>query len=455
MNPELRRNLWLEITPQRLLAMPAILLLIFAGAWLLDGRALSTFTVSASIVAYLLIAVVWGARLSAESFSEELEQGTWDGQRVSGLSARAMVWGKLLGGAAFTWYGGVICLLMYVAASWDRLGAGVVGLTLITLLSLTLAALALSLLGALAWWRKQRSTRVRHTRVLYAVLLLLLFFIHGFGALQDLAAGRIPSVIWYGRMLPGLPFYALSSLVFAGWSVFGVHRLMSAELQYRNGPLAWIMFLLFVTAYAGGWLYTGAVASHLPLIGFRLSPPLLQLALGGALCSTLVYLTVLYEPKDWLRLRRLSQLWQHNRHRALQDLPLWMSTLALTAIFAVAFCALALLQLPLSEGIAVLAGTANLLCFLLRDLFLILWLNGTPTPTRRADSAAVLYLAVLYLLLPALLIVAHLPMLTGLFNPFAAYNQPVWLAAGMFELAAMLDLTRRRRRALKLVRRVD
>lgn len=455
MNPELRRNLWLEITPQRLLAMPAILLLIFAGAWLLDGHALSTFTSSAAIIAYLLIAVIWGARLSAASLSEELEQGTWDGQRVSGLSAQAMVWGKLLGGAAFTWYGGLLCLLVYVWASWHTLGAGVLSLVLVILLSLALAVLALSLLSSLALWRKQRTPSMRQTRAVYGLLLLLLFFIHGFSALKNLASGHIAPVIWYDHMLPGLPFYALSSLVFAGWSVFGAQRLMRAELQYRNGPLAWVLFLLFLTLYAGGWLYSGTPDSRLPLIGFKLSPQLLQLALGGVLCASLVYLTVLYEPKDWLRLRRLSQLWQHNRRRALQDLPLWISTLGLTVLFAVGFCALALLQLPLSESIAVLAGTANLLCFLLRDLLLILWLNGTPTPPRRADSAAVLYLAVLYLLLPALLLVAHLTVLDGLFNPMAAYSQPVWLAAGVFELAAMLDLTRRRRRALRLAQAIS
>ena len=452
MNPELLRNLWLEITPQRLLAMPAILGLIFAGAWLLDGHVLSAFSISAAIIGYLLIAVVWGARLAAESLTEEFEQGTWDSQRVSGLSAHAIVWGKLLGGSAFAWYGGALCLLMYVWASWRGLGAATVGLILLTLLSLALTAQALSLLSTLALWRKRRSPQIRQTRTIYSALLVLLLFTHGFGIVHGLAIGRVAPVVWYSNSLPGLPFFALSSVVFAAWAVYGANRLMRSELQYRNGPLPWILFLLFLIVYAGGWLYTGRGPLVLPIIAFKLAPDLLQLALGAALCGAMVYLTVLYEPKDWLRLRRLSHLWHQNRLRAVQDTPLWVSSLGLAILFAIAFCVRTLMSEPLSDGIAVLAGTANLLCFLGRDLLLVLWLNGAPGAPRRADSAAILYLAVLYALLPALLLIAHLSALTGLFNPVVAFLQPVWLVAGVFELTAMLDLTRRRRRALQLLR---
>lgn len=452
MNPELLRNLWLEITPQRLLAMPVILALIFAGAWLLDGHMAAAFTVSAAVIAYLLIAVVWGARLAAESLTEEFEQGTWDGQRVSGLSARAIVWGKLLGGSAFAWYGGALCLLVYVWASWRALGAGVVGLILLTLLSLALTAQALSLLSTLALWRKRRSPQIRQTRTIYSALLVLLLFTHGFGVLHGLAVGRVPPVVWYGHVLPGLPFFALSSVVFAAWTVYGAHRLMRGDLQYRNGPLPWTVFLLFLIAYTGGWLYSGPGDIAIPMIGFKLAPELMQLALAAALCGAMVYLTVLYEPKDWLRLHRLSVMWHQSRLRALQETPLWLSSLVLTVLFAIALCVRTLLEQPPSDCIAVLAGTTNLLCFLGRDLLLILWLNGAPDAPRRADSAAILYLAVLYLLLPALLLVAHLPALTGLFNPLVAFLQPVWLVAGVFELTAMLDLTRRRRRNLQSLR---
>ena len=42
--------------------------------------------------------------------AEEVGGGTWEGQRMSGLSAWSMSWGKLFGGAVFPWYCGLICL---------------------------------------------------------------------------------------------------------------------------------------------------------------------------------------------------------------------------------------------------------------------------------------------------------------------------------------------------------
>ena len=62
MNPELVRNLWLEITPQRLVATPAVLGLIFAVAFTAAG------TDALRTTAWWMglgLGVIWGARQAA------------------------------------------------------------------------------------------------------------------------------------------------------------------------------------------------------------------------------------------------------------------------------------------------------------------------------------------------------------------------------------------------------
>lgn len=436
MNPELRRNLWLEVTAQRLLATPAILLLVFAGSWLLDQRTLGLWTRNAALAAYLVITVVWGAKTCSAAFTAELEEGTWDSQRGSGLSAWSMTWGKLLGGAAMGWYGGLLCLLVYVASS-AGLGAAHLAWALLALIGFGIAIQATALLGALAQWRKRRLPRVQRSRAVLNIVLILLVLFVGVHGLPIFGGAILTPLHWYGHLWPGLPFIAISAVTLAGWATLGAWRLMRAELQYQDVPWAWAAFLLFLTGYLGGWIHAPGVFPRIDFPGLRLPPALPALGLGGLLCGAATYLTIFHEPKDWLRLRRLALRWRNDRRRALHSLPLWLVSILLTAAFAIVFCATALLGLPLHNGLALLAGSVTLLCFLLRDILLVLWLNGGDPPSRRADGAAIVYLVVLYLLLPSLLITAHLGEFDGLFNPLVAFVRPAWVAAGVIEAALM------------------
>jgi hypothetical protein len=108
MNPELRRLLWLEAAPGRLVLVPSVLGLLLAAVTLADGRD------SAAETAYWAagaIGVVWGPRLAAQSLLAEIAGNTWDGQRTSALSAWQMTFGKLAGATAVAWYGFVLAML--------------------------------------------------------------------------------------------------------------------------------------------------------------------------------------------------------------------------------------------------------------------------------------------------------------------------------------------------------
>ena len=119
MNPELKRNLWLEFSLHRLVAMPAVLGLIFLGAALGTHPVSDVGVATTGLILFVGLTGVWGARRAAESVTEEFHSKTWDGQRMSAIGPWAMTWGKLAGSTSFAWYGALLCLAV-VAAVWPR-----------------------------------------------------------------------------------------------------------------------------------------------------------------------------------------------------------------------------------------------------------------------------------------------------------------------------------------------
>ena len=83
MNPELRRLLWLEVTPQRLWLIPLALI----GGALVMGRALPFALPSLALAAFLAMTLLWGARQAANAVLDEARARTWDVQRMSALVA--------------------------------------------------------------------------------------------------------------------------------------------------------------------------------------------------------------------------------------------------------------------------------------------------------------------------------------------------------------------------------
>ncbi|HEY5720670.1 MAG TPA: hypothetical protein VIW02_09840, partial [Gammaproteobacteria bacterium] len=112
LNPELRRNLWLELGPQRLLLMPLVLGLLFALAYALaDGVDAGRYAVAVTAaIAYGLVCVLWGMHLAGEAVLGEVAARTWDWQRMSSVAPWSMTWGKLLGSTLYPWYAALFCL---------------------------------------------------------------------------------------------------------------------------------------------------------------------------------------------------------------------------------------------------------------------------------------------------------------------------------------------------------
>ncbi len=428
MNPELRRNLWLELSPHRWLAMPAVLFLFFLLAYLVGRPAPAGLIAGYAAAAFIVIAAVWGAKLAHEGMLREVDAHTWDDQRLSLIEPWSMTWGKLFGSTLFAWYGGLLSLGVFVAAHLVS-GGGLRSLKLAALMLFTAVAMqGLGLLGALLTMHRGAPGGRRYGG-LFVLGLLGLFWLGGLLAPLDIAG----QTRWYGRTFGSLDFALASVGAWSAWCVVGVYRILRAELQCVNGPWVWLLFVLFCDAWFAGFVPAEAGAGR-PLFAFGVS-------------VLLAYFMLLGEAKESVALRRLLRYAAAGQlRRVAQELPRWF----LTAVVALLLALWLTLRLPLPDLFGQRLVSAwfpfIVLAFLARDAGLFLWLNLGRRP-RWADAAALVYLAVLYGLLPALLQLLHLAPLRPLLLPPLAGGATALLWP-LLEAAPLLLLAARRLRSL-------
>ena len=436
-NPEFMRNTWLELTPQRLLAMPVLLGLILLVASLAEARNLRLADVA--LVLFVLVAVFYGTKLAADSMTEEFVQGTWDSQRLSGLGAWSMTLGKLLGGPVFAWYGGVFCMGAFIATSLDAEFYPTLRAALIAI-GLAVSLHAFVLLSNLMAFRKlPGSAPTQRARGL--ALLFALLFVPQMIALVVSKRRELGDVQWYGWEFAAPDFALLCAGLAVFWSVLGLYRAMREELAFRDPPTAWIAFLLFVFVFIGGWFHGG------PALPERFARGGATTAhLGACMLVSLIatYGLLFGERKDWVKLRRIVALWSGGEfRRAFELMPKWLATFLLTLAVTAVFAVVALVNESAMSGIALACTALAFLAFLVRDGALVLGLHFT-RDQRRADAAAALYLGVLYVLLPALLGGFGLKFLFPVFWPPMIQQQPPWVLLMLLQAAAALDFARRR-----------
>ncbi|MDR2239950.1 MAG: hypothetical protein LBE33_05850 [Zoogloeaceae bacterium] len=372
MNPEFRRNLWLSFSTHRLIAMPALLGLVFAtAAYSLSNPGKALYITASAL--FILIVWLWGAINANAAIIEEFRDKTWDQQRMSALGPWTMAWGKLFGATSFNWYGGLLCLLALVFSGiavdqpdWP--------LDLFSLIAggilLHAALIALNLHAARFEMRLIRRGGLGWLVIAFAVL-----FMQGF-----IWSARSPlSGVWWGITIDNQKFFLLASaLLFMVCAVFAAWRLMSNALQVRTLPWAWPLFVIILTVYFGGFSRKES-ADNVFLLGFFIA-------------AGLSYLMLFTEPNTLLVWNKLRARRQAGDWRGwLADLPLWPTTVLLAFIFA-------MIAMPtLTAGLSVFPLVTALL--LLRDACIVLFFSFAPN-ARRPVSTAILYIAVINLLLP-------------------------------------------------------
>jgi hypothetical protein len=418
MNPEFERNVWLELTPGRLIVMFAVLALAFFAAAVSSGM----FTPGGvARLGYYIIVIIWGTRNAARAVVGEIRDRTWDGQRLSSLSPGTMMWGKLFGSTIINWFGGAICLAVIMAELVDSNGVLAALVQLAYYLGLGIIAQSASLLASLvAVGRRQGRTQFE-VFLYQAMGLLAAIVVWAIADPGGSSIGGLPrpaAIVWWGQWLPSQPFLLVSLAVFAAWMLTGCYRLMRIELKLRNGPLVWLGFLLFMGVYVAGfdaWLSSNPLIAHFDAIARRLF-------LAGSTFVGIGYVMAVLEAKDRVRYRRLgSEFGRFHLGTAFASFQGWMmSYLAAVIVFVALLVRLGLA--PLLQEEAIVAATLG---FFTRDMAIIVLMNML-WRRRGGDFAALAVLVLLYGLLPSILAGMHFATGLALFTPRA--TDPVWLS---------------------------
>ncbi len=428
MNPEFQRNLWLELPPHRLVAMPAVLVLAFFAAWLAGG---TLFFASAAQLLIGLLLIIWGGRLAAESVLNEVIGNTWDFQRMSAITPWEMAWGKLAGSTVFMWYGSLWCVVAFLASSHGHIGA------VVRLLLAGAEAQALALVLSMILMRGEpTSLRFQVTMaqsLTFLVILPFLFFtvIH-----------RPDIVHWYGATMSADAFILISQFIFIGWTVLGVYQLMRGQLQYPTRSVSWLLFVIFAVVYLAGFDYflrfTGNVGMP--------SAAVTRLYVGFCAAIGLTYICALVEPKSPARLMRWLLLLGDKRmlHGA-RLAPTWIATLGVSLLVAV-LTVVNIIGLN-GAGAPLPAGPLSLimavLLFALRDIavfhYLVLSSSGG-----RGTLAIALYLLGAYFMLPVLVSSVRLDFLLPLVMPVAGAPPLLAVIPAMVWAAVALVVVKQR-----------
>lgn len=401
-NPEFTRNFWLEMTPHRVIAMPLVIGSILYFVYLVFG---SNDAVSKSArILFYLIALLWGTRQAAAAVAGEVRQATWDAQRVSALGAWPMSWGKLFGATLFNWYGGLICLAVFVVLPHDVLSLPVRSGDALRLILATLAGQALALATSLAVLRKASDGDRLSTNLCHAVGFLAGLVLAWPNILvrwlSDVSrgGGSRHLATWYGYSADADGFKIFVVSVFLFWCLLAVYRSMRWALQHRTLPWGWAAFGIFAMVFSNGYLYEALAANGTSLGRWLVLPVFVAFAV--------VYLAYLTEQKNVVTLSAyFTNIRSLHPWRIGAEAPSWLVCLALAAVLVVV-------------AVLVTGGEAwsewsgywgrrkfsygsfavfllTMLLFVFRDIGFLLFLNLNPG-RRRADAAGLFYLFLFY-----------------------------------------------------------
>lgn len=455
MNPELRRNLWLQFSPLRLVIAPVAVGIVLLLVWLVSDNSYGLVAHAAEWY-FLIIVLLWGTRRAADLVAEEVAGGTWDSQRMSALGAWTMTWGKFIGGISYVWYSaGIAFAVRLWAQAADGLTPfqGSAGIENLHFLGIGLLGQSVSFLASLVLLRKQIGRRRLGVTLSQFTGLLAAAIVPGhidIGWFQH----DLPEINWFGRTYPGSLFALVSLVLFLAWSLFGGYRLMRSELQFRSVPWAWLGFALFMMVYGDGLLYQLIVKGNDPFTYWSVFP--------FALACFMTYGALFLEPKDVVRYRAFgAALAAGQLPRALTLLAQWVPIFVVAAVLGVALTLFG--NFDEINDLADLAGPASvmwhlrtsltfgilplaLVLYLLRDILLVLFFNFGRRGGR-ADMIAIIVLVIAYLPGSGVLAMLHATALIPILAPYPAASPLISIAAPGIEAGILAALVLQRVRA--------
>ena len=403
MNPEFRRQLWLQFSTTRLIVLPLLLAAIFVAVAMTGTTTPAAALATTAMLLFAVLVMGVGTLAAGGSVMDEIADRTWDQQRMSAMQPWAMTWGKLAGSSAYGWYGGALCLLVALPSACVSEPLPFVLKKALTAILAGVFLQALLIAINLQWLKT--GSRVSRRGGVWALLLMLVW---GSGLVTTTLRGD--DIRWWGQLFERLDFAVASLALFAACALVAAWRSMAEVLAVRQMPWGWPALALAVTTYASGFAW----AARLPALA----------AVGLTVCAAMTYLAVLTEPQHRTLWQRVVNRAQHAQWRAvLLQLPRWPTTLALTLPFAVMT---SMTLHPNTRDLESLSGAVLLqpLAFALllgRDCALALCFKFSPQ-IRRPVIAFALLMLVVYALLPWLLRGLGGPLLAALALPLISSN---------------------------------
>ena len=218
---------------------------------------------------------------------------------------------------------------------------------------------------------------VRNTSSIWVIVLAFMIV----GPWMSVLTSSDADVEWWGRGWRRIDFMLASTALFAGWAVFGAHRMLCEELRVRTLPWAWVAFIIYAASYIAGFGIrandTLAQQKNVVLIAGMIVSlaamyPMLLSEIGGAMAVRRLLLRA--SNKEWRRL--------------LQETPLWPVTLVVAAVFCLLTVGLAGSRPGPEEFFrAIVLAPLPLLLLAVRDAALFLFFAFARQP-RRAEAAA-------------------------------------------------------------------
>ncbi len=420
MNPEFRRQLWLQFSTTRLVVLPLLLMASFVAVYMSTPSAPAEALAKSAMLLFAVLVLGMGTFAAGGSVMDEIADRTWDQQRMSAMQPWAMAWGKLAGASAYGWYGGALCLLVAIpSALLTEPAVFVVKAALVA----SLAGVFLqALLIAINLQLLKTGSRVSRRGGIWALLLILMW-----GGGTVVATVRDEHIRWWGQAFERLDYSVASLALFAVCALVAAWRSMAEVLAVRQMPWGWPVLALVATTYISGFAW----AQRTPVLG----------VVGLSVCAVLTYFALLTEPQRRPLWQSVIKRAQDAQWRAvLLQLPRWPTTLVLAMPFAV-LSAMALntnTDVPWSLSDAMVLQPIAFALLLARDCALALFFTFAPQARRPVMAFAVLML-VLYALLPWLLGGLGGPVLAALALPLVGNSVvSVGIAASHLGLALWL-----------------
>lgn len=451
-NPELHRNIWLDFTFHRIIIAPLVISL-FCYLFYLTGGATSSASVAFNLACLFIF--IWGTKCAAETVLDEITNSTWDFQRQSSISPWEMTWGKLIGSTLFSWYGALISLFLYFSFNLHKpeslfgfhFGSSLsVSHELLLLFIGGLFTQGLALLLSLQSLNQTRNDKINRSFFYFVLAAVLGMMVTRFVFSAAKESGV--TIAWHDFTFDLAPFAFWSLVIFLGWTIVGLQRSFCRELQYQNMPWVWALFNLFCIIYFSGLIPAEKIPLDLIEVGEirDLQKQLLKAPLYFAffIAQALTYVALFTDLLSFIRYKYfIARVNEKNYLESLQQLPWWPISLLFTVILGVMVVLSQQSATELLKDFSPSVFALTTLLFLARDIALIHYLNFAKNQ-KNPTGAIILYLFILYLLLPLILSALHLKSLLPMLLPSFGKNTLLAIISSVAQTGFLLWLILKR-----------